>query len=311
LTELEEKAAEDPENDWLLNQQLYFCEQLEYPLRCERVLMRAKERLGLSERLIDQFVTFHLQHGNYEQLERILKGALETRSRLEARVMIGLNKTPPDVTILSRYLDRFNDDQARLLAIEGYLLTKDTAQSVQIIEQMLISNPVDERLLTYYPLFGAQGKFETAIRLLEALHASEPKNPTYSIDLAAYYYWVERDKEAFALLRQADTSGGYALLHGWYKEANQVDSALFYLNKIADLETNRTLLLSKAELLETKGRITQALPVYETVLAMDTTDIEMRNRVEIVRRKVASLRQNREKQDNPPPPKVERKTLGN
>lgn len=311
LTELEEKAKEDPDNDWLLNQQLYFCEQMEWPLRCERVLLRAKERLGLSEKLIDQFVTFHLKHENYPQLERILKGALETRPRLEARVIIGLNKTPPDVTLLNRYLDRFTDDQARLLAIDGYLLTKDTTAAIRWIEEMLLANPTEERLTPYYRLFAAQSKYETAISLLEMLHATESNNPTYAFDLATYYYQVDRKQEAFALLRKTGSTDGFALMHTWFKSNNQIDSALFYLNKVSDLSTNRSLLISKAELLENKGRISQALPVFEAVLAMDTTDVEMRQRVEIVRRKVASLRQNREKKDNPPPPTVERKTLGN
>jgi len=311
LSELEEKAKEDPENDWLLNQQLYFCDQMEWPLRCERVLMQAKKQFGLSETLIDQFVKYHTKHENYAQLESILKGAVETRTRLEARVMIGLTKTPADVTLLQRYLDRFNDDRARLLAITGYLQVNDTTTAVQVIEKMLHSNPADTRLLSHYPLFARQGKIDRAIELLERLVLSEPENKGYRFDLAIYYHQSGRTKQANALLREINTSAANAQLHHWMKATNQQDSALYYLEKIADLSTNRDLSLSKAELLESTGRISKALAVYETVLAMDTTDFEMRQRVEIVRRKVAYLRQNWGKQQNPPSPTTKQETLGN
>ncbi len=311
LSELEEKAKDDPNNEWLLNQQLYFCEQMEWPVRCEQVLLRARNKWGLSERLIDQFVAYYVKQNSYKQLESILNGAIETRSRLEARVHIGLGKSPADKTALEKYLARFTDEQATVLAIQSYLALQDTTMAISFIEKLISQNADNRNLRRYYAVLSQQGKYALAIRILEKNLEEEPENKGMRYDLAMNYYNAAQADTAMMILRHLNTDQGNAQLHDWFKAANAWDSALIYLDKVTTVNETLELLLSKAEILEVSGRITRSLPYYESALLMDTTDLELRQRVEIVRRKVAYLRQIREQQDIPPPPKIERKTLGN
>jgi tetratricopeptide (TPR) repeat protein len=311
LSELEEKAKNDPTNEWLLNQQLYFCEQMDWPVRCEQVLLRARSKWGLSERLIDQFVAYYVKQNSYKQLESILSGAIETRSRLEARVHIGLGKTPADTTALEKYLSRFEDEQSAILAIQGYMTLYDTARAVYYIEKLLTLNVTNRNVRRYYPVLSNQGKHELAIQILEMSLKEDPTNEEMRFDLAINYFEVDKMDTAKTILRTLNTDQGNVQLHDWFKAENALDSALHYAEKVTKASQTIQLLLSKAEILEATGRITRSLPYYESALEMDTTDFELRQRVDNVRRKVAYLRQIREQQDMPPPPKIERKNVGN
>jgi hypothetical protein len=310
LSELEEKAKEEPENEWLLNQQLYFCEQLGWPARCERPLRKAREKFGLSERLIDRFVAFYLAQESYVELGQILQGAVETRGRLEALIKVSIHQDSADLTYLNRYLERFNDATAFRIGAESYLHIKDTMNAVAQIRKLKELDVTNKYLSEVYP-FLLNDHAQDAIQIINYQLREDSLNQSMIFDLALAYNEIDRTDTAKMLLKKVGTPESFTLLHDWYKNEKSIDSALLYLRKVGDYSQDKALQLSHAELLELKGFITLSLPYFETALALDTTDIELQKRVEIVRRKVAYLRNKREQEALPAPPKVEKKTLGN
>lgn len=311
LSELEERAKEEPENEWLLNQQLYFCEQLGWPNRCERPLRRARERFGLTERLIDRFVTFYLQQGSYDELAQILQGAMETRPRLEALIQIAIRRDSVDLTYLNRYLERNQDARARQIAINSYLFINDSVNAINQIKALIDIEPHHPTLKDVYPVLLDQKEYASVIQVLDYQRTLDSTNTHLALDQATAYYHSNRPDTAKLLLKRFQNTEAFLRLHEWYKQESNYDSALAYLKKSGDYSQNPTLQLSHAELLENKGFITLSLPFYETALALDSTNLELQNRVDIVRRKVAYLRKKREEQALPATPKVERKTIGN
>ena len=311
LSILEEKAKEEPENEWLLNQQLYFCEQLGWPDRCERTLRKAKEKFGLTERLIDRIVAFHLQKGNYKEVAQILQGAIETRSRLEALIQVGIHQDSLNLTYLNRYLERNQDARAFLTASKTYLQIKDSVNAKSNIKSLLALDPQNVFLKELYPVLIETKEYLSALQIIENQLAINPSDIHLSYDQANVYHYLGETDTAMYLLKNVKSSDAYLTLHNWYKEINNYDSALAYLKKVDDYSNDAKLLLSHAELLEAKGFLTLSLPYFESSLAIDSTNLELQNRVDIVRRKVAYLRKKREEQALPTPPVVERKTIGN
>jgi tetratricopeptide (TPR) repeat protein len=311
LSELEERAKEEPENEWLLNQQFYFCEQLGWPDRCERPLLKAKEKFGLSERLIDRFVAFYLRQGNYSELALILQGTVETRSRLEALIQISMRQDSIDFNHLNRYLERNQDSRAFQLAIKTYLFIADTAQAIAQIKKLQSIEPKNALLTDLYPILMEKEEYTNALEIIDNQLAIDSLSQRLLIDQGIANFRLGKTDMAKLLLKRVKSDEAFITLHDWYKADDNYDSALFYLKKVGDYSANKRLQLSHAEILESKGFITLSLPYFETALVLDTADFELQNRVEIVRRKVAYLQYKREQQALPALPKVERKTLGN
>lgn len=311
LTILEEKAKDEPENEWLLNQQLYFCEQLDWPNRCEKTLLKAKEKFGLTERLIDRFVEFHLQKGNYAELGSLLQGVIETRSRLEALIQVGVHQESVNLTYLNRYMERNQDARAFLLASKTYLYLQDSLKAATQIKALLAIDPENAYLKEAYPVLMDTKNYVSALQIIEYQLSKDSTNHKLAYDQAMIYHNLNNQDTAMFLLKQVNHSKAFLTLHDWYKEENNYDSALTYLKKVGDYSNDADLLLSHAELLESKGFLTLSLPYFESSLSIDSTNLELQNRVDIVRRKVAYLRKKREEEALPAPPVVERKTIGN
>ncbi len=309
LTELENSAIAEPENDRLIKQQLYFCEQLGWPARCEQVLIRAKSKWGLTEKLIDQSIAYYEKYKDYERVAALLNGSFETRGRLETKIKIASNLTPGDYTFLERYSNQYQDEAALSLAADIYLNQGDTTRATGTFEQLFERNPEHRDLVSYYPVLEGNKDFIKAIQLIENQLTKRSNLLNLKYDLARNYYKIDSLNKAKRLLRDLSTERAKHTLIEWFKERQEWDSALVEINDLLETSPdNRNHILTKAEVLESKGWVTPSLPYYEQAFAMDTTDIELANHLQIVRRKVAYLRLKKEQEERLLPPSLERKT---
>ena len=308
LTELENKAAEDPENDRLIKQQLNFCEQLNWPARCEKVLIIAKSKWGLDEKLLDQSVAYYIRHEEFDRVESLLKGKFETRKRLETRIQIALRKGDPIAILLNRYLDQYNDLHAHILGATGFLQEGDTALASKEFEEIYSEDPSNKVLNKYITILERQKSYKKAVRLLELQLIHKDQQEKNQLRIALNRHQFGDTDSAKSILRKVNKEEAFTQLYEWFKEEANWDSCIFYTNQLLVIDpSNKDYLLAKAESLESKGWLTPSLPYFEQALALDTSNIELTNRVKLIKRKVAYLRRKREKEEVIPPP-VERKT---
>ena len=308
LTDLANRAIDNPESDRLIKQQLYFCEQLGWPIRCEQVLEVAKEKWGLTESLLDQSIAYYLKHDEYQYVEDLLKGAFETRSRMEARIQIAFKNNRPDLALIDRYKEQYPDLQSYVILANGFLLNADTIQATEAFTSVLHLDATHDVLLKYVPILESQGRLEECILITENQLVNR-SNLDLSFNLARYYYISDQDSIGLAMMRKIDTEKAHQQLASWFIEQTLWDSGLTYLDKLLVAQPeNPAYLLRKAETLEAKGWVTPSLPYYERALAIDSLNAELADHVNIVRRKVAYLRRLREQENQPLPPVLERKT---
>lgn len=309
LTELENQAIQSPENDRLIRQQLYFCEQLGWPTRCEQALIRARNKWGLTEKLLDQSIAYYQKHGQYETVASLLNGAFETRSRLETKITIAASQEPGDYTFLDRYLSQFQDAEAYSFASDIYLLHNDTTEVLNAFQKLFELEPGHKDLVNYYPILQLRNEHQKAIRIIDNQLSKGIKNNQINYDLALNYHEIDSLDKAKKILRKLGSKKAKSKLINWFRVSQEWDSALAYTNQLlANEPQSKELILAKAEVLESKGWVTPSLPYYEQAFALDTTDTELANRLEIVRRKVAYLRRKREEESQILPPDLERKT---
>ncbi len=309
LTELENSAGYDPENERLIRQQLYFCEQLGWPARCEQVLIRAKSKWGITEKLLDQSIAYYEKYEDYDRLAALLNGAFETRSRLETKIKIASSQAPGDYTFLERYSLQYQDEAALSLAAKTYLNQGDTARATVEFEQLFERNPGHRDLVSYYPILEVKNDFIRAIQLIENQLFINSNQLSLKYDLARNYYQMDSLKKAKKLMRFLGTEKAHLAIVEWFREYQEWDSALVYIDVLLQSSPNNLHhILTKAQLLEAKGWLTPSLPYFERAYAMDTTDTELADYLQIVRRKVAYLRLKKEQEERLLPPSLERKT---
>lgn len=308
LTELEKRFSENPEDNQLIRQQLYFCEQLSWPARCERVLVTAEERFGMSQKLLDQTIAYFIEHKDFDKVESLLQGQFETRERMEARIRIFQAKNDLDGPLTARYLAQYNDEKAILLGIEAYSRAKDTTNLVRQFQSLLDLDSGHIILKRYIPIVEKKRDYGLAISLIEKQLSLHANDSSLQIRRAKIYDRMGQRDTANYFLKELATVDAYALLNSWYIEEQQWDSSIFYLNKLIQKQPeNMDWILAKASSLESKGWVTPSLPYYERALAADTSNLELKKQVEKVRRKVAYLRRKREL-EGLVPPEITRKT---
>jgi len=309
LTHIMEESANHPDNERLLRQELFYCEQLGWPAPCNQTLLRAKRRWGFNEKLIDQMVAYHLKHSNSDQMETVLKGAIETRPRLEAKIKIATHKNQNPQNLIQRYLDQYLDKKATTFVLNQYLELGDTSKAITQFEQLVLLDDGHPLLRTYYPMLVKKKRYAESARIIVNQLRESKEDTLLLFDLAVSTYQMGLLDSAKTILKKNDGKRSNQMLAQWFRSEQNWDSALRYLDKLLVLnQDDRAVLLAKAETLESKKWITPSLPFYERVLLLDTTDTEMAKRVDIVRRKVAYLRRIKEQKKLRPLLNLERKT---
>lgn len=304
LSTLAEKAEEQPNNERLIAQQLYFCQLMNWPEICEKPLKKARKKNGLSEKLTDQFMAYYQRNKQYEKLESLLSNAVKTRKRQE--VLISISE---DLDALQDYMKRYQDEQALELACKLYLKTNDTLKAFDYMDQLHDLNP-ENRLLDVYPeMLFRQGRYQ---KLLKVAKERTPDKKLYRLTARSLYALDSLDSASY-VMRQVDSEKAWEYLYRWNLEASRPDSAIKYLNDLlAQHPEQKQYLLAKAQALEAKGYLTSSLPYFEQAYSQDTTDAQILAKLKEVRRKVAYLRRIRKEQERDAlePPQVERKTIG-
>lgn len=311
LTDLEKKVANEPENEHLVRQQLYFCEQLGWPARCEKVLRNAQSRWGMNEKLLDQLTAYYLAHEDFSKVEQLLEGQIETRTRIETRLRIQAMTRKINDQDIQNYLDQNNDLSAELFVIDILTVTQDTMSLMAAYDRLSQKDSVHKSLIGYIPILEQQGNYQKALEVIENQIASGHSSDNLEKRRAINYRNSGQRDTAKFMFMEIDDKWAYEQLADLFFLEKAWDSCIHYTDELIALDqSNLDYVLLKAEALEAKGWVTPSLPYFERVLASDTTNLELQNRVENVRRKVAYLRRKREREAIIPPP-VERKTGNN
>ncbi len=311
---LENRLEKEPQNTGLIELQLTYYERLGWPGEALRAVNRAKDVLKNDPVLIKKMADFYYVNSHFHELDTLIRDFSSTfqlprwARKYQIESLIGTGEQDEAFQKLRAFLARNEEMADDEWGAYQYLALGDSLLSLY---QFLKVSNANENLIsksTFVSLLFQNSMYEEVIDVLDM----EGDSINFGSDLA-YIKSVSLDKldrrpEAkHVLLKNMDRRSAY-LLSDWYVQELNWDSAHLSLNRILidapnDLET----MWAKAEIDETRGWLTRALSGFNSIKELDSTYLDVLDRVDILNRKIAYLRKIREAQEGRPEINLESK----
>lgn len=295
--EINKRLKSDPENMDLVEQKLYYCEQLNWPTPCLSALEILEDENGISSALLEKFMTYYQRHERYSPLIEIIEkwGAeydLQDRFLLPYLTALVKTKNRKAWVELRSYLIKNSDSDAINFAAESYLLLGDTTMALYYLGKVYQRDDYDISLIKRYTqLLIAIGNVPFALEILDSHDHDLETDYLFASQLAILLEKKELYFEAAKPLMnhlERDTVG-YRVID-LYRKADQWDSVekvLDYL--VITFPDQRKPLWRKARLFEDRGWLTYSSQYYRQLVEKDSTDSLALNRLQLVSRKIAYL----------------------
>ncbi|MEM8566969.1 MAG: tetratricopeptide repeat protein [Bacteroidota bacterium] len=258
--------------------------------------------------------------GAFKQSE-VLGNSSHELYKLLSRSYLALEQPEASREVVNRLLKLDDGDEALILAGETLLALKDSSEALKQFNQALEVNAANEKALNgIKDIYYGQEKFDKAEAIVDQL--IELNDISQDLLLEKVNLLAARDEldTAKLLLKQwfrSDSSVSVirALAELEYGLRNY-DSTLFYLSKMNPKNDNQFLLL-KARALDKNRDFVESRSIYESILALDSTNEIARNELTTLRGKMSYLQRIAREQAtmdsirNNPPPALNRRKIVN
>ncbi|MEM6524439.1 MAG: tetratricopeptide repeat protein [Bacteroidota bacterium] len=258
--------------------------------------------------------------GAFKQSE-VLGNSSHELYKLLSRSYLALEQPEASREVVNRLLKLDDGDEALILAGETLLALKDSSEALKQFNQALEVNAANEKALNgIKDIYYGQEKFDKAEAIVDQL--IELNDISQDLLLEKVNLLAARDEldTAKLLLKQwfrSDSSVSVirALAELEYGLRNY-DSTLFYLSKMNPKNDNQLLLL-KARALDKNRDFVESRSIYESILAIDSTNEIARNELTTLRGKMSYLQRIAREQAtmdsirNNPPPALNRRKIVN
>lgn len=297
LNQITEKLRSDPTNSDLVEQKLFYCNQLEWPATCLSALDEFQRKNGMSTQLADQYVSYYEINERYVPLIKLIdrwsqefdlqdrfkypfiQSLVATgnvaRAKRELEVFLIENKTKEDVA--------FGANQ--------YLQMGDTLLAVYQLSRLQKMDDGNELMYDYGKLLIHLGYRDRGFSLLEGFAAYASLDFSKSLELARIYHNEGRTTKARSLVKPfAQTDTISYLLSDWYARELLWDSAAMYLDTVLFADsTNVKAWWKKGRLYEDRAWLAYSLQFFEKMLEIDASDSMAINQIDKIQRKITYL----------------------
>jgi len=185
---------------------------------------------------------------------------------------------------------------------EVYLAFGDTLSGIRYLEKSYaLDSSINEVGLKIARLYFDTNQLEKSVEWLSERVKSDSTHEDFQFLLAEVYYAQGQEPKALAIFRamlaQENLVAGTKLL-AHFEKYRQMDSTLFYANRILELDSlNVKALNQKAMSFDSKGYFPSALQYYQKTLDIDSTNEEALQGMAKVEGKMAYLRKLKERRE--------------
>ncbi|MFY0598663.1 MAG: hypothetical protein JXR03_03255 [Cyclobacteriaceae bacterium] len=313
LLEVQKKYEEKPTNR-LLKQKLYYFEKLNWPKESITDLNLLLEKNGLDESLVRLFLQYYLNNDRYAELTEVLdkwefyNGLDEELSQYRVLSNFKANGSEGTRDLILDYVKKFKSVQSYEFAVGRAEALRDTVLLKSFLEDLSSLDPYNSLILkTYIPILLKEQHYNKCYGLL-TLENNKPSSES-DLFLAKALYGMDSLNRAKSLLAHHKNEKSYLQLSNWYRLEKTYDSSIFYLDKVIVNDSSRSLLLTKAEILDERGWFNSSFSVFNILIERDSLDTIATNKAAIVARKIAYLRNLREAKRDIPIPQILPKKL--
>lgn len=307
LVRLNERIKSQPQNLSLRKQRFAINYRLKWPQNAIEDLEFIVKNEGLSFDLYNQAISFYDAYHYFESMLLMLEqwsdfANVETDRHWKSKALIGLGRTREAEYTLWEHLQTNKKNEQELIYIsQSFLLLADTAQSIYSMNLLSKLNPGHEILLKeYVPLLLLINQPVKAQQVLANFDINV-KDTVATYHLAEMAFQTGNFRKGHQLLRNYEDEQSYLKRYQGFIEEKQLDSASLMADLAIQMDSSSRSLFVKGQLLENQyNRIWPARTYYELSLKMDSTNINARESIANVDRKIAYLRSLKERDSRTP-----------
>lgn len=298
LDQINEKLKSDPTNTNLVEQKIYYCDQLNWPTNCLSALDTYKAKYGMSNQLVEQYIQYYEQHGRYQLLlelidrwseeyeleekfhKSLIKSLVETQNASRAKYELRRFLVSEELTV--------NDLQ---FASKQYLSLNDTLMVIYQLSRLEKLDPINELMFDYGKILVSKGYKESGYNVLERYHASLSDDFDRSYEIYQLYDQDGIYDKARTKIKPYSSRDDIAFtLSDSYKKEFLWDSAVLYVDSVINMDSlNMEAWWRKGNIYEERGWLSFSLRFYEKMLQIDSVDTSATKRIELIQRKIAYL----------------------
>lgn len=297
LDRIDEELKSDISNERLIDQKLYYCEQLEWPTTCISALDTYKSQHGMSNQLLEQYVAYYSKHQQYQLLINTVDSwsqAYDLKDQFHQpliEALVSLRKKKRASIELRNYMIGKTSPIDLEFASRQYLLLGDTTMSTFYLGRLFKTDSTNELMVEYGKVLITLGFKQKGFFLLESMTHHKMNNEDYHLMLARLYEKHENLEKAIATAKSYTATDTISyLISDWYLRLNQWDSAVNYINTVIERDSaNTKAIWKKARMYENRGLLVSSLKFYNELYNQNPTDTITSYRIDLIQRKIAYL----------------------
>ncbi len=297
LDKLDKEIESDPENNNLIDQKIFYCEQLEWPTTCVAALDAFKGKYGMSKQLIDQYIFYYQKHDQYQSLYDLIDRwdkEFELKDDFKhtyIHCLTQLNQVNQAKIELRRLLSKSQSIEDLSFASRKYLEIKDSLVAAYNLSKLYKKDPQNELMWDYGNILIGIGYYERGFEAIDFYTKQNAGNKDVQLTLAGLFRQSGRRNQSRQTLlpfKSIDTVS--YLLSDWYKEDLMWDSAAMVLQNVALYDSlDRTPIWKLGILYEERGWLNRSLQYFESLRTMQPNDTLVLQKIDLIQRKIAYL----------------------
>lgn len=319
MVRINDELKSDPSNNRLVEQKLFYCDQLNWPTTCISALDTYKASHGMTNQLVEQYIAYYERHQRFDLLVELFQqwehefDLLDKYFYSYLDALVQSDEHASAKRLLRQYLVKNESVSDLIFACRQYLKMQDTTMAVYNLSKLNRLQPQSELSWDYGLLLVQLGYTELGFRILDQAY---PYGEGIDRQLQ-YARLLERDDQNVKarellkpLLVEGDTMS--YLLSSWYRKELMWDSAGHVLtNLIAQDTTKSKPLWELGRLYEDRGWLTHSMSYFDRMLKIDPNDSLALKRIELIQRKIAYLQRLKFEESKVAPMELKRKEFTN
>ncbi|MEO9872959.1 tetratricopeptide repeat protein [Ekhidna sp.] len=320
LNQINDKLDADPKNELLVDQKLFYCEQLDWPATCISALEKYKDQHGMTNQLVDQYIAYYIRQDENQLLIEVMdqwNNEYDLKKKYNYIYINGLTrlgKTGRATVELRNYLIDHHSLEDLVFASEQYLIMNDTLMSAYNLSKVRKLDIDHELMWEYGNILFKLNYPNKAIEVLDDFTIKNKTNSKKQLAYAKMLNAVGRKNHARGIIKpfvHNKDSIAY-LLSDWYRDDLLWDSATFVLKQVINKDSSNNQAFWKlGRLYEDRGWLLTALPYFEHLKEKNPRDTLAEQRIILIERKIAYLQRLKFEENKIPTIELEPKTIRN
>ncbi len=287
----------DSNNTELIDQKLFYCEQLYWPVTCMTALDSYRKLHGVNNQLIEQYITYYQKHEQHQFLFDIIEKwdnefNLKTRfNETYIDVLTRLNKNNAARDELEIFLESNQSIHDVSFASLQYLRMYDTTMATYTLGKLHELDSTNDLMWEYGNILISLSYPQRGLDILSHYIREHQDDLTIQLAYAGLLRKSGELREARRILKpHTSTDTVSYLLADWYKEGLMWDSSAYILKNLAMKDsTNRKPVWMLGTLYEERGWFSYSLRYFRDLAERDSSDTLVVQKINDIQRKITYL----------------------